>query len=244
MGRIVGNKWFKYTQMKQDASLVPYLPEMRQFSKEALRQMIDKYGYAIVKPASGSRGRGVIQVAALQHGGYELHYENQTMIINSFERMYDSIRNFAGSTPYLVQRRVSRATVDGRPFDLRIVVQRRKDSDHWTVTGKLAKVAGEGYIVSNITRSKGTVLPLNAAIRKSTIERKEGVVDKVEHVAYLAAYNLGELYPRHRIFGLDVGLDRKGHVWIIEANLYPSLSHFRKLGNNMMIRRILSFKKS
>ncbi|WP_010502880.1 YheC/YheD family protein [Paenibacillus elgii] len=237
------NKWAKYSFMKRYASLVPYLPEMRQFSNDTLWQMVDKYGYAIVKPAYGSRGRGVIQITSLKDNRYELHYENRKKIMKNKNQAYAYIRQIAGSSLYLVQWRVPRATVNGRPFDLRVVIQRHKNSGRWTVTGKLAKVTGKGYIVSNITRSKGNVLPVNVAIRRSSITRKHGVVDRVNRVALLSANTLGKRYTGHRIFGLDMGLDHKGHVWIIEANLAPSISHFLKLGNKTMIRRIRAYKK-
>nr|WP_275983936.1 YheC/YheD family protein [Paenibacillus hamazuiensis] len=237
-----GNKWRKYVYMKSFAALAPHLPNTRLMSKDALWQMVGKYGYAIVKPANGSRGRGVIQVAALRNGGYELHYENRKTRVGDFERVYAYIRRIVGSSSYLVQWRVPRATVNGRPFDLRVVVQRRRNSNSWNVTGKLAKVAGKGYIVSNITRSKGRVLPVHAAIRRSTIIRKQGADARVHRVALLSAHKLGKMYPGHRIFGLDVGLDRSGHVWIIEANLFPSMSHFLKLGDKTMIQRIRAFR--
>lgn len=238
-----GNKWRKYVYMRQFASLAPYLPEMRRFSKPALREMVGKYGYAMVKPANGSRGRGVIQVAALRNGRYQVHFENRKKNVADFQQACDYIRRIAGSSSYLIQRRVPRATVNGRPFDLRIVIQRRRNVKRWTVTGMLAKVAGKGYIVSNITRSKGRVMSVNTAISRSSMTRKQGAAANVRRVALLSADKLGRLYKGHRIFGLDVGLDRNGHVWIIEANLFPSMSHFLKLGNRSMIEAIRSFKR-
>ena len=52
------------------------------------------------------------------------------------------------------------------------------------------------------------------------------------------------LFPRDRIFGMDIGIDHKGRLWLIEANRFPAMSHFRKLGNKKIIRRIMNFKNS
>lgn len=61
-----------------------------------------------------------------------------------------------------VQQKIKLAKIDGCPFDIRIVVQRRKNAP-WTVTGLLANRANEGYIIANSRNSIGcrkeTLLP-------------------------------------------------------------------------------------
>ena len=61
------------------------------------------------------------------------------------------------------------ATKNGRPFDLRVMVQRHPNA-HWQVTGMLAKVAGKGFIVTNIRRSGGKVVTVENAIRHSELQ--------------------------------------------------------------------------
>jgi D-alanine-D-alanine ligase-like ATP-grasp enzyme len=135
--------------------------------------------------------------------------------------------------------------VNGRPFDIRVVVQRRRHSGRWKVTGKVAKVAGNGYIVTNISRSKGTVLPVKTAISKSSLGglSADSLLSRIKRVAILAAERLRKIYPDQRIYGMDIGLDHRGDVWIIEANRRPILSHFLKLKDKTMYRRIQAYKK-
>ncbi|WP_391563884.1 YheC/YheD family protein [Paenibacillus cremeus] len=44
-----------------------------------------------------------------------------------------------------------------------------------------------------------------------------------------------------RFEGLDIGLDNKGRIWIIEANLKPNIFPFLLLKDKTMYRRIMLF---
>jgi glutathione synthase/RimK-type ligase-like ATP-grasp enzyme len=242
---VAKNKWIKYLYLKSSSRLVPYLPETKKMKEESFGMLMAKYGKIIVKPIGGSRGRGVIQVKGLGNNEFQIHIEKRKKKLQGTENTYNYIKKLIGSGSYIVQRRISRAKINGRPFDMRVIVQRTRYSAKWKVTGKVAKVAGRGYIVSNITRSKGTLLLVKTAIRRCSSLRRlsqKTLQSKLDRIALLSARKLSTLFRYHRIYGLDLGLDKKGHVWIIEANLFPSRSHFRKLKDKTMYRRITAYK--
>ncbi|SFJ87455.1 YheC/YheD family protein [Thermoflavimicrobium dichotomicum] len=244
MANATRNKWLKYKFMKT-RQLLPYLPETQIMTRDSLWNLVKKYRRVIVKPVKGSRGSGVIQISSIGNNKYVLHYENRRITIQGKEKTYQYLKRKMGSSKYIVQRRISRPTVNGRPFDMRVIVQRRRNSNVWAVTGEVAKIAGKGYIVSNISRSKGTVMPVKIALKKSSIQNlsTKTLQSKIKRVAILTARRLESFFKGHRIYGLDIALDKNGHVWIIEANLFPILSHFRKLKNKTMYRRIMEYKE-
>jgi glutathione synthase/RimK-type ligase-like ATP-grasp enzyme len=231
--------------MQRFAPLTPNLPKTDWMSPQAFWDMMTQYGRAIVKPAGGSRGRGVYQVTALENDQYEIHIENRKVRKEGKDETYDYLSQCIGSESYIVQRWISRAKAGGRPFDMRVIIQRKRNSKKWIITGKIAKVVGKGYIVSNITRSKGTLLPVQTAIARSPLKRHslKSLQSSIDRVGLLSARRLSKLFPGHRIYGLDLALDQSGHTWIIEANLFPALSHFRKLKDKTMLRRIMSYKQ-
>jgi glutathione synthase/RimK-type ligase-like ATP-grasp enzyme len=239
------NKWFKYQYLKRARNLSRYVPETRILSQKTLWRLISKYSRVIVKPIRGSRGRGVIQVSSLGNHEYALHYEKTKITLQGEESTYRYIEKITGSTPYMVQRLVSRPTINGRPFDMRVIIQRRRNSPVWKVTAKVVKVAGEGYIVSNNTRSEGDLLLVNNGLRKSSISHlsKQKLLFKIDKIALRATRRLATYFKGHRIYGMDMGPDQRGHIWIIEANLFPARSHFLKLKDKTMYRRITSYKK-
>ncbi|WP_339275555.1 YheC/YheD family protein [Paenibacillus sp. FSL W8-0426] len=245
MGSVTKNKWLKYLLLKKYGPLAPYVPTTKRMSRHSFWALLRKYRHVIVKPVWGSRGRGVIQVSYLGNDKFAIHYENVRKVIQGKKNIYRYIRKKIGSADYMVQRRINRPTINKRPFDMRVIVQRKHHSSRWVVTGKVIKVAGKGYIVSNNTRSKGKLLRFRSGIRRSSIRRLSvsGLESKIDGVSILSARRLGAFFPGHRIYGLDIATDQRGHVSIIEANLYPAMSHFRKLKDRRVYRRILSYKR-
>lgn len=239
------NKWLKYMFMSTSEDLSPYLPETHLLTEESLFDLLKKYGSVIVKPVKGSRGRDVIQVTSFGENRYALHCDKKQLTIQGKKELSQYFEKRSDHEAYVVQRKISRATIHHRPFDMRVIVQRKKYSDQWEVTAKIAKIPGKGYIVSNISRSNGTLLSVPNALQKSTINHlsTKKLESQIDQVAILTAQILEQFFYNHRIYGLDMAVDQNGHVWVIEANLYPLMSHFRKWKDKTMYRRIMAYKQ-
>jgi YheC/D like ATP-grasp len=240
-------KWTKFQLMRSFKELREHLPQTRRMTKKAFTDLLVKYRDIVVKPDFGSRGEGVCRISEVGQDLYVIHMDNIQTTVTGKEKAYESVRSMGKMSSHIVQRRIPLATIDGRPFDLRVIVQRKKLSDAWKVTGKVAKVAGEGYIVTNIEKSKGSVLPLKTALERSSLKHcsRRALVSDINKVSLLSAERLGntELYSDQRVFGMDLGLDQDGHVWVIEVNLAPLFSHFRYLKDKTMYRRIMEYDR-
>ncbi|AWB42965.1 hypothetical protein DCC85_01120 [Paenibacillus sp. CAA11] len=245
MRSLTKNKWKKYLFLKNYGPLVPYLPETQRLSGHSFNALLQKYHNVIVKPVWGSRGRGVIQVSYLGHNRYAIHYENVRKVGRGRRNAYRYIRGKIGPAEYMIQRRIHRPTINNRPFDMRVIVQRKQYSSQWVVTAKVVKVAGKGYIVSNNSRSKGQLLKFSTGIRNSSIRHLpiNALESQINGVSILTAKRLARFFPGHRIYGLDIATNQHGRVSIIEANLYPSMSHFYKLKDRTVYQRILAYKQ-
>ncbi|WP_018757264.1 YheC/YheD family protein [Paenibacillus terrigena] len=230
--------------MKQDDRLRPHIPVTLKATPTNFRELLDKYSDIIFKPINGSRGRNVYRVTSLRSGRYRIHHESNIVHVYSKEEVFNRIQLHSRTYDYLVQPRIRLAKINGRPFDLRVIVQRKRNSKKWKVTGKVAKVAGKGYIVTNITRSGGTVRKVRTAIRQSSLQpsKKRNLLPAINRLAVTTASRLKQIYPSQRIYGLDMGVDKSGHLWIIEANRRPAMSHFLKLRDRTMYRRIRRWK--
>jgi hypothetical protein len=239
------HKWVQYKHMKKFKEIRGHLPTTRLMDKYSFKDLIDRYGDVILKPDNGRRGRGVYRVSVVDKKTYKIHTENKKKAIEGKRQAYEYLKSRIGSRKYLVQRRIPLATVQTRPMDIRVIVQRKRYSDAWKVTATAVKVAGEGYIVTNITRSNGQILPFKNALRKSSLKSysSEKLLSKIQRIAIRSAERTSHLYPHHRIFGFDMGLDDKANAWIIEVNRFPMMSHFRKLNDKAMYHRILKYKK-
>ncbi|MCC3379568.1 YheC/YheD family protein [Paenibacillus farraposensis] len=244
MASATKDKWYKYLLLRRHASLRSYVPETKLLNRYHFSELLSKYRHVMVKPVWGSRGRGIFQVSRIGRHKYIVHYENIRVLVRGRTNTYHYIRRKIGNASYMVQRRITRPTINNRPFDMRVIIQRRTDSSVWVVTGKVIKVAGKGYIVSNNTRSKGTLLHFKPGIRQSSIWHLSArkLESDIDRVSIRSAKRLSAFFPGHRMYGLDIALDPKGRIGIIEANLYPAMSHFRKLKDKTMYYRIADYK--
>lgn len=226
-----------------DPLLQQHLPQTLPFTPERLWQYTEYYSRVLLKPSGGGGGAGIIQVAKRGNEQYQIHAGKVRQIITGREQTVHALRALFRPKMYLLQPYLSLGRIEGRPFDVRIMLQRKSRHDPWVITGWLAKLAGPGFIVTNIQRSRGKVLPLETAIRRSNIAAPPQLLDVMRHVSMGVANCLGQAYPTLREIGLDMGIDTQGKPWIIEANFRPSLSLFRQLPNRAFYKRIKAMRQ-
>jgi hypothetical protein len=242
--RVSVGKWTKHNLMLEDEKLAAFLPDTQYLDRTSLPIMLDKYNQIMVKPCLGFQGRGIIQISSLSDESLELHIERRKSFVSKKENIYDYLKenHFPRKRQrYIVQQRIPLATINNNPFDVRVMVQRKKDSLEWVVTGKLVRVAANNFVVTNVAK---TVLSVEDAINKSLInnDRVKDIVADLEEVSLLIAKKLVNTYTQKRVYGIDLGIDLEGKVWIIEANLRPAASMF-KLLNDGSYETIKSYKK-
>jgi|AraplaMF_Col_mLB_1032019.scaffolds.fasta_scaffold07053_5 YheC/D like ATP-grasp len=239
------DKMRKNSFMKKEPLLRGHIPITSLATTQRINNMLDQHKDIIIKPNNGSGGRSVYRVTDLGSNHYRIHHESSRANVHTRKEVFRRLRIQQKSGLYLVQPRIKLAQIKGRPFDLRVIVQRKRNSNEWQVTAKAAKIAGRGYIVTNVTRSGGYLQHVSTALRNSSLpdSAKRSLPTAIDQLAIAAATRLNKLYRHQRIFGIDMGVDRSGQLWIIEANRRPSMSHFIKLGDSVMYRRIQSFKR-
>lgn len=228
--------------MVLDPLLQEHLPETQPFTPERLWHYTENYRRVLLKPTGGGGGAGIIKVTKQGNERFQIHAGSVRRIVTGKTRTVQAIRALFRPKMYLLQPYLSLGRIEGRPFDVRVMVQRKSRHDPWVITGWLAKLAGPGFIVTNIRRSRGKVLPLETAIRRSNIAAPPDLLDVLYNISMAVAQCLGEAYPTLREIGLDMGIDTEGKPWIIEANFRPSLSLFLQLPNRAYYRRIKAMR--
>lgn len=233
------DKWLQYRILRNLSSLGCRLPETQLLNKEVLTKMLLQYQSVVLKPRNGSYGRNIVFIKRNGAKAYRVKHENNVVTMRETDKLLQWVRKNKGRG-YIVQRRLHLAQIGHKPFDIRIMVQRKKGSSStWNVTGSYAKVAAQGYLVTNVT---SRTIPVLEALELAQIGDRSLLV-KAERIVLLAAKQLGERYPELRQIGFDIGIDRKRRIWIIEGNYQPDLRPFRRLKDSSMYRRILRYKK-
>ncbi|WP_170109603.1 YheC/YheD family protein [Melghirimyces profundicolus] len=233
-------KWTRYLLLVGNEGIKDALPHTVPYSTKAFRSFLEKYGEVIVKREVGCRGYGMMKVTKKGEEQYILHYNRKRRTFGDLRLLIRQMEKRMQGRKYLVQEYIDLASVDGRPFDLRVMVQ-RKAGEPWRVTGSYAKLAQKGWFNTNLATG-GIVLPTRKALLLAGLKEKapEVILDEIEGLAIKIAKQLDEKFKRQTIWGMDMGLDKTGKVYLIEMNRAPGIKGFRKLNNPRVYTRIQS----
>ncbi|MFE8696256.1 YheC/YheD family protein [Cytobacillus sp. FJAT-53684] len=225
------NKIDVYERLQQNDDIAEYLPETHTFSSfSEIERMLSDYGHVFIKPINGSLGLGIHQILYDKvEDTYFCRYreqngENKLIKYNSLESLMHHI--FAGKNlnRMLVQQGIHLLRTNKRPIDFRIHTN-KDDNGNWITSAIAAKVAGAGSVTTHV--NNGGVIKTIAEVFPSTEERKE-----IEEKLTLAALKLSKRLEENMEgiigeIGFDFGIDRKGNVWLFEANSKPGRSIFK-----------------
>lgn len=217
-GRQLASKWLKTKALLENPYVARHIPSSRLFNRTNLRGMLSRYGMVVIKPVRGGGGLGVMKVAR-QGSGYKLTYMSRTRSYSGFGGLMSALRSSVGGRAYLIQRGIHLATIAGRPIDYR--VKYAKENGVWRYRSMVGRLARRGLFVTNLCRG-GSQMTAAQGIRRS-LSRKMVKVKKREmrNLTSTSTSVLENRFPGIGQLGYDYGIDRSGHIWILEVNTRP-----------------------
>ncbi|WP_248927706.1 YheC/YheD family protein [Paenibacillus hamazuiensis] len=240
-GLRIFNRWNRFGKLHvhetlmMDPALRPHLPGTFPATRENIAAMMKMYDQIIIKPDRSSIGRGVMKLERCP-GGWQLTYPVTLSVQNNKWRNIRFrnalprllLRRLAGMK-YIVQQCLPLATYRGRPFDMRVSVQRGAGGE-WQVTGIVAKVAGKAVFLTNVAKG-GSVYRLEHILQEeyphlSVPEVMRGVAD----FSLSVARRLSSQLPHLADLGLDIGITTSGFPLFVECNGKDQRYSFRKAG--------------
>lgn len=210
------------------------LPVTNRYSKKALVQMMKQYDSLYIKPVSSSLGVGIINIARGKTGKWRIKKSGSTRQ-RSFNQAVAEVNRQVRKKPYLIQKAIPLARYKGKPYDIRVVVQ-RGGTGAWQVTGMLGKVASKGSHVTNVSRG-GSVRGVPHLFQQS-FKRPKQVSGKVRSLSLRIARHLGSKLKNLADVGMDIGVDRNGKPYFIEANCRYQRKGFKRAGMNHTLYQI------
>jgi hypothetical protein len=192
-----------------------FLPHAVKYSRDNLLKAMNREDSFFVKPTNSSVGKGIIKVAAMSDGVWQVWWSNQIPRQFVEQQTIDFIDGKVNGQRYLIQKAIPLSKYEGRPYDLRVSVQ-RGDKGQWGVTGIAGKVAADGRHVTNLAKG-GEAMLCEKLFRNNgfdpAVKRKQ-----VEEAALLIAESLSMQIPSISDVGMDMGIDHQGAIWLIEVN--------------------------
>lgn len=235
LGRPLSGKYQTHLILKKCKPLQPFLPETICYhSIEDVTTMLQKYQSVCLKPNGGSHGRGVIKLTPYKENffveGRTLHNQPFRTLIKSHKQLAQWITKFIQRTRYIIQPYLQLSTAADLPFDLRILVQ--KDGNlAWKTTGLAVRVGKAHSLTSNL-HGGGTAVPYLPFIKEHfSANTHEQIHKNIQTIISIVPSFIEQNYGPLVELGLDVGIDRNSHVWLLEVNSKPGRSVFLRTGN-------------
>lgn len=199
--------------------------------------MLGTHTLVYIKPDRGTYGVGVMSVEQLQSQNgdadettttsYKLRYEQKTEIYTSLESLDKTLSALFQGKDYLIQQGIHLLRHKGRPFDLRVLTQ-KSPSGQWVSTGIIGRVAAKNKIITN-HHSGGAAQHYKPLMTEHmTAEEAENIRKELNVLGVNVASQLQKSYPKLKEIGLDIAIDGRWNIWILEVNTKPALFPFKK----------------
>jgi len=216
-------------------------------------RMVRNHRIVYLKPVKGKAGKGIMKVQRLTSAKrpqgspeYRLTCQSgdgtESAVYDSIPSMYETVKRTMDGKEYIAQQGISLASMGGRPFDLRVLVQKSAKGE-WRVSGIGARVAGESSITTHVPRGGSIGDPEKllthvfgaASARTTLLAARATALELAAQIEKGAGHTLGEM-------SMDLGVDKTGKLWFFEANSKPMKfdePHIRETS----LRRLVRFWK-
>ena len=238
LNRPLRNKWTVYKTLQTQPKFNSKQPETRLYTSHSdLVEMLKKYPLVFLKPINGTGGRGILRVERLKSGEYLIQGREQTRAIIPPQKVgANSLKSRLqtwnlGDGRYIVQQGIMIKLQSGRVHDYRMLVQKNSRGE-WEPTGCAGRVGAPGSITSNL-HGGGKAVVMEELLDSWIGSQSEAASVRREAEKFsleVAAYLEGQ-FGRLCELALDLAIDRKGGIWLLEVNPKPAREVFRQSGD-------------
>ncbi|OAB44946.1 YheC/YheD family protein [Paenibacillus antarcticus] len=237
------SKWKKTSWLLTQRNLSKHVPSTRQFQRDNLTSMLSDYSTVFFKPTTGSGGVNIIRIRKVPKG-YQTQLEATKSYYSTINALYSKLNQFANKRSYVLQKGIQLATTNGKPFDIRVMVQ-KTNKGVWHSTAIFTKIGSPGMVATNYNQG-GKLGYFNQTMSGSgyNLIKIKQLETELKQLGVKVAKNFDRHMKGFRELGLDVALDSMGKVWILEVNTRPQFYPLKNMKDKALYRRILSYAKA
>lgn len=229
--------------MKRNPVTARCIPETALYNRDHLRDFLKRYSSVYIKPDGGMQGIGIFRVDRTRSGYLIRGGDRKPQRVKTSKEVYRALKHYVQPRKHILQQGIQSETPDSHPFDFRVHVQRL--GSKWVVGGIFAKVGKRKKIVTNVSGGSRPVSTQALLTRylKLNPRKADQIKRELKRISIATATEMNKAYPGRREFGVDIGMDKKGRLWIFEANRSPGIYPFADLPDRRDYQRILKNRK-
>ncbi|MCZ8518369.1 MULTISPECIES: YheC/YheD family endospore coat-associated protein [Paenibacillus] len=243
LSRPLANKWTMHQTLSEHEQIAPHMPAtVRYRSVKDVQDFLKGHSVVYMKPKSGTGGRGIVRLQRMQGGEAVLlqgRDPNRRILPSQkilVRQLPVKLSGWKLEEKYIIQQGIPLTLKDGRVHDFRMLVQKDGEGS-WQVTGCAGRIGPRRSVTSNL-HGGGTAIPM-----ETLLKNRFGNDEKVASIKK-TAYALGLHVVEHleKQFGMlcevgiDLAVDPKGQVWLLEVNPKPSREVFSRIGERETYR--------
>jgi len=231
-------KWNATQLFLQDENVKRWMPQTVAYSPAGLKSMLRQYKLLYIKPGNGTGGRSIVKLTSTDNGytvlgrdrklaKKKMHFQTLSALTKWLNRWVKEQRIRNGN--FMIQQGLNLALIPNRVADTRLLIQKNEQGE-WEVTGLGVRVGGVGSATSNL-HGGGSAIPFEKFISaRFSPEQTEAIRQECHELAHQVVRTIEKHFGSMMEFGLDIGVDVKGRVWLIEVNPKPGRDIFREMG--------------
>ncbi|WNC16216.1 YheC/YheD family protein [Brevibacillus brevis] len=204
-------------------SVHSFLPETKKLDTLArFRSFCTAHQFVYLKPVRGKAGEGIMRIDYKNDMWRLERLKEQKAIIRRFSNLDDLWRHVKGhirQKRYIMQQGIKRARYLGKPFDVRVLVQKNGHGE-WSVTGVGIRRSGSQSITTHVPRG-GSIHSLATVLHSLFPSEPERIEEMIHQTALMIAGALNEEIKDLAEMSMDLGLTVDGKLWFFEANAKP-----------------------
>jgi glutathione synthase/RimK-type ligase-like ATP-grasp enzyme len=241
------NKWTIHEVLSKKAEFRKFLPETRLYhGLTDVHQMLKNRSVVFLKPINGTGGRGILRIEKLKAASqYYIQGRNQQRKIISPQKIHASrlgaiLSGWNMKDRYLIQEGIAVELPDGRVHDYRMLVQKNKEG-HWQLTGIAGRVGAPRSVTSNL-HGGGRAVPAHQMLSSwiTDEEQRQEVISTAGKMGVDIAAYLEHQYGPLCELALDLAINRKGRIYLLEVNPKPAREVFSQIGEPELYRTAIT----
>lgn len=240
------NKWGMHQILSENSEIAEHLPAtVRYNGNKHLIRFLKKHKRIYLKPSSGTGGRGIVRMQQLGSSSFLIQGRDQNRHIIPEQTVSElqietKLSTWKLNSRYIVQQGIPLTLKNGRVHDFRMLVQ-KDGTGEWQVTGCAGRIGPKRSVTSNL-HGGGTAVPMISLLRSRF--QDEAVIEGIKEDAYRLGMKVArfaeEKFGPQCEMGIDLAIDPKGKVWLLEVNPKPSREVFYRIGEREAYRKAIS----
>lgn len=232
------SKFETINALRKNPSLVNLIPETTLYKSSVdVETALQKYSRIYLKPNSLSKGKGIFRITKISEHQYRIEYrtteQNHIVNLQTLDVLDNLLNKYSiEGEGYIIQQEIQKASFRGNPFDFRLLYQKDYRGS-WKPSGIVGRIASLRSVITS-PRSGGMVEEFSIILKEvfnEDLSTSNGLYENIIQLGKEICLSIEHEFGNCAELGLDMALDVKQKIWVIEVNGKPLKVSLKRLNN-------------